>query len=180
MKIGLIAAVACMMMSGTAQAADFKLESADFRDGVVQPAQFANAFGCSGANRSPAITWSGAPEGTRSFVVTMYDKDAPTGSGFWHWVVVDIPADVTSLDAGAGDGAESLPKGAHMTSTDAGQAMFLGACPPAGESHEYRITIKALKVDKLPVPPNASAALVGFVSNMNKLAEASIVAKGAR
>jgi Raf kinase inhibitor-like YbhB/YbcL family protein len=171
-------AAGVFVVAAQAGAADFRVESKEFRDGTVVQAQFANAFGCKGGNVSPRITWSGAPEGTRSFVVTMYDKDAPTGSGFWHWIVVDIPADVTSLDAGAGSDPAKLPKGARMTGNDAGQPMFLGACPPPGEKHEYRITVKAVKLDKLPVPDNASGALVGFVSNMNKLAEASIAAKG--
>lgn len=124
--------------------------------------------------------WSGAPEGTKSFVVTLYDKDAPTGSGLWHWVVVDIPADATSLDEGAGNDGATLPHGARMTNTDMSVPGFLGACPPPGETHEYRITVKALKVEQLELPANASPALVGFMSNMNKLAEASVVAKGSR
>ena len=177
MKFAWIAAAVLAAAAG-AQAADFKVSSKEFKGGIVEQAQFANVFGCKGGNISPRISWSGAPRGTKSFVVTMYDKDAPTGSGFWHWVVVDIPADVTSLDAGAGSDPAKLPKGAYMTSNDAGQALFLGACPPPGEKHEYRITVKAVKVDKLPVPDDASGALVGFVSNMNKLAEASIAAKG--
>lgn len=165
-------------LASAAFAADFKAESQAFAQGVVKPEQFANIFGCKGASISPDISWSGAPAGTRSFTVTLYDKDAPTGSGFWHWVVVDIPADVTTLAAGAGSDPAKLPKGAHMTMNDAGQPLFLGACPPPGETHAYRITVKALKIDALPVPENASGALVGFVSNMNKLAEASVVAKG--
>lgn len=177
MKFAWIAAGA-VVVATQANAADFRVDSKEFKGGTVAQTQFANVFGCKGGNVSPAITWSGAPKGTKSFVVTIYDKDAPTGSGFWHWVVVDIPANVTSLDAGAGSEPSKLPKGARMTSNDAGQAMFLGACPPPGEKHEYRITVKAVKLDKLPVPDNASGALVGFVSNMNKLAEASIAANG--
>ena len=177
MKFGWIAA-GVFVVAGSTQAADFRVDSKEFKGGTVAQAQFANVFGCKGGNVSPKITWSAAPKGTKSFVVTMYDKDAPTGSGFWHWVVVDIPANVTSLAAGAGSDPAKLPKGAHMTSNDAGQALFLGACPPPGEKHEYRITVKAVTLDKLPVPDNASGALVGFVSNMNKLAEASIAAKG--
>lgn len=178
MKFAWIAAAAAVI-TGVAQAADFKVESKAFKDGAVAQAQFSNVFGCTGGNISPDVHWSGAPEGTKSFVVTLYDKDAPTGSGFWHWVMVDVPADVTSLDAGAGSDPSRLPKGAHMADNDAGQALYMGACPPPGETHEYRITVKALKVAKLPVPENASGALVGFASNMNKLSEASIVAKGA-
>jgi Raf kinase inhibitor-like YbhB/YbcL family protein len=180
MKWILMAAAGLLAVAGVAQAEDFRVTSADFKDGKLQNAQYANAMGCTGGNRSPAIRWSGAPEGTKSFVVTMYDKDAPTGSGFWHWVVVDVPADATSIAAGAGSDGAKLPSGAHMTETDMRQPAYLGACPPAGETHEYRITVKALKVAKLEVPANASPALIGFVSNMNKLGEASIVATGSR
>lgn len=176
--IGMSAAV--LMMAAGAQAAEFKVTSPDFKDGKVHEAQFSDVFGCTGGNISPAISWSGAPKGTKSFVVTMYDKDAPTGSGFWHWVVVDIPGDATSLPAGAGAKVEKLPKGAGMINNDASFSAFLGACPPPGETHEYKITVKALKVAKLEVPANATPALVGFVSNMNKLAEATVVATGSR
>jgi Raf kinase inhibitor-like YbhB/YbcL family protein len=162
------------------QAEDFKVTSADFKDGKLQNAQYAGAMGCTGGNLSPEVSWSGAPKGTKSFVLTMYDKDAPTGSGFWHWVVIDVPADATSIAAGAGNAANALPTGAHMSENDMREPSYLGACPPPGETHEYRITIKALKVDKLEVPANASPALIGFMSNMNKLGEASIVATGAR
>lgn len=171
---------AALIMTGAAQAADFKVTSADFADGTVHEAQFANGFGCTGGNISPEITWSGAPEGTKSFVVTMYDKDAPTGSGFWHWVVVDIPGNATSLAAGAGDDAAKLPKGARMSANDASAPSFLGACPPTGETHEYKITVKALQVATLEIPANASPALIGYVSNLNKLGEATVVAKGSR
>lgn len=179
MKFGFYA-VAAMLVAGGAQAGEFKVASDDFAGGVLKLAQYANIFGCSGGNVSPVIRWSGVPKGTKSFVVSLYDKDAPTGSGFWHWEVVDIPADVTSLDAGAGSDPSKLPKGARMAQNDAGMNAFLGACPPPGQTHEYRITIKAVTLDKLPVPANASGALVGFVSNMNKLAEASVVAKASR
>lgn len=161
-------------------AADFTVEVPAFAGGTVKAEQYAGALGCTGGNVSPEVRWSGAPDGTRSFVVTLYDKDAPTGSGFWHWVVVDIPGNATGLDAGAGNDGAVLPEGARMTNTDMSAPGFLGACPPAGETHEYRITVKALKVAKLELPANASPALVGFLSNMNKLAEASVVGRGTR
>lgn len=172
--------VAILSLAGPALAEGLKVEVPAFADGVLKSAQFAAAMGCTGGNVSPDIRWSGAPEGTASFVVTLYDKDAPTGSGFWHWVVVDIPPDATSLAEGAGNGGATLPSGARMTNTDMSAPGFLGACPPPGETHDYVITVKALKVAKLDLPENASPALVGFVSNMNKLAEASIVARGGR
>jgi len=172
--------VAILGLAGPVLADGFKVEVPAFADGVLKPAQFAAAMGCTGGNVSPDIRWSGAPEGTASFVVTLYDKDAPTGSGFWHWVVVDIPHDATSLAEGAGNGGATLPSGARMTNTDMSVPGFLGACPPPGETHDYVITVKALKVARLDLPENASPALVGFVSNMNKLAEASVVARGGR
>lgn len=166
------------LSAGAALAGDFTVTSPDFADGTVKSAQIANAFGCSGDNKSPALIWSGVPEGTQSFAVSMYDKDAPTGSGFWHWVVVDIPASVTTLEAGAGASDDTLPAGSHMTKNDAGSRSFLGACPPPGDTHDYTVTVKALKVKKLELPEDPSAALVGFVSNMNTLASATITAKG--
>jgi Raf kinase inhibitor-like YbhB/YbcL family protein len=176
----LLTVLAILSLPVAALASDFKVEVPAFADGTLEPAQFASAMGCTGGNVSPIVRWSGAPEGTKSFVVTLYDKDAPTGSGFWHWVVVDIPADTSSLREGAGNDASALPDGAHMTNTDMSAPGFLGACPPPGETHEYRITVKALNVAKLGLPDNASPALVGFMSNMNKLAEASVAAKGGR
>ena len=169
-----------LSVATVASAGSLTVESPDMAKGVLAPAQFANVFGCSGGNLSPEIRWSGAPEGTLSYVVTLYDPDAPTGSGFWHWVAVDIPADVSSLSSGAGDDGAKLPKSAYMVRNDAGETHFLGACPPEGQKHRYVLTVKALKVAKLPVPDNATPALVGFVSNMVKLDEASIVATGAR
>lgn len=163
-----------------AHAADFTVTSAAFASGSVQPAQFSDIMGCTGKNLSPDIRWSNAPEGTKSFVVAIYDKDAPTGSGWWHWVVVDLPADANSLAAGAGSGKAKMPDGARMTPTDMGVPGFLGACPPEGPEHDYTITVKALGIDKLPVPDNATPAMVGFVSNMNALATATISAKGKR
>lgn len=171
---------AALAFAGVAHAEDFKASSPEFADGTVHPAQFSSIFGCTGQDISPEIKWSGAPKGTKSFLVTMYDKDAPTGSGFWHWVVVDIPADATSLAAGAGGDGAKLPNGARNNTNDASMSSYLGACPPPGEIHEYKITVKALSVKKLDVPANATPALIGFVSNMNKLAEATVVAKGSR
>lgn len=162
----------------TAQAADFTVTSDAFASGTVQPAQFSDIMGCTGKNLSPDIHWSNAPKGTKSFVVTVYDKDAPTGSGWWHWVVIDLPADANALAAGAGSGKAKLPGGARMTPTDMGMPGYLGACPPEGPEHDYTITVKALGIDKLPVPDNATPAMVGFVSNMNALATATISAKG--
>lgn len=144
--------------------------------------QVFNGFGCAGKNVSPALKWSGAPAGTKSFAITVYDPDAPTGSGWWHWVVYNIPADVYDLGAGAGDvSGKFLPPGAVQGRTDFGTAGFGGACPPPGDKpHRYIFTVFALKVAKLDLPADASAALVGYMLNMNKLAVASFKAKYGR
>lgn len=168
------------LATGLAQAAEFKVESASQIDGRLPAAQFANTFGCQGGNQSPQVKWSGAPAGTKSFVVTMYDPDAPTGSGWWHWVIANIPASVDELPAGAGSVGGSLPAGALTIANDASQSGYLGACPPVGQDHRYIITVHALKVDKLELPPTATPALVGFMSWANGLGKASLTLMGGR
>ncbi len=131
-------------------------------------------FGCSGDNLSPALEWKNVPAGTKSFAVTVFDPDASTGSGWWHWVVYDIPATATSLPAGAVIQA-ALPAGAKQGRNDYGERNFGGACPPAGERpHHYIFTVHALKVDKLNVPEDASAALIGFNIQSNRLGLAKL------
>ena len=166
-----------------AQAAGFKLESPDIKADSTMDKKFeANVFGCSGENKSPALRWSGAPKDTKSFVVTVYDPDAPTGSGFWHWFVYNIPANVNELPANAGaQGGANLPKGAAMNRIDYGFAAWGGACPPPGDKpHRYVFTVYALKTDKLELPPDATAAVAGFMTNANKIASASFTAKYGR
>jgi Raf kinase inhibitor-like YbhB/YbcL family protein len=132
-------------------------------------------FGCAGGNTSPALAWSGAPAGTRSFAVTCFDPDAPTGSGFWHWVVVNISADVTCLPAGAGSG-QGLPAGALQVRTDFGAPGYGGPCPPEGDHpHRYLFTLHAVGLDALPVTADTSAAVVGFQLNFNTLEKASLM-----
>lgn len=165
------------------QAAGFQLTSPDIKAGGTIPQSFEfNGFGCSGENKSPALKWSGAPKGTRSFAVTVYDPDAPTGSGWWHWMVINIPADVNELapDAGAVGGA-NLPRGALQARIDYGVAGWGGVCPPQGDKpHRYIFTVHALKVDKLDVPADATAALTGFMINGNALGKASFTARYGR
>lgn len=174
LAFGLTAAALC----AAAGAHAFDLKSADLRDGgVLTNAQVFNGFGCTGADRSPQLTWRDPPAGTKSFVVTVYDPDAPTGSGWWHWVAYDIPADVRSLAAGAGAGAGALPPGAHHGRNDFGTQAFGGACPPAGDKpHRYIVTVHALKVATLGLPPQPSGALVGFMVHANQLGSASLTA----
>ena len=133
-------------------------------------------FGCEGKNQSPQLAWSGAPEGTRSFAVTCYDPDAPTGSGFWHWVVVNIPANVTELPLDAGNPKNpKLPAGALQTRTDFGQPGYGGPCSPPGHGpHRYIFTVFAVGVEQLPVNADTSAAVVGFNLNFNTLDKATI------
>ena len=148
--------------------------------GRITAAHVFNGMGCSGQNISPALNWSNAPAGTKSFAVTAYDPDAPTGSGWWHWVMYNIPASVTSLPAGAGNGRDA-PRGSQQGRTDFGSKGYGGPCPPAGDKpHHYHFTVFALKVDKIDVPGDATAAYVGFNLNANKLATARVTGLYAR
>ncbi len=159
-------------------AGGFTLTSPDIKDGgTISMAQVFNSFGCTGGDQSPALHWSGAPAGTQSFAVTIYDPDAPTGSGWWHWVVFNIPAHVTGLPAGAGDAhAHTLPRGAVQARSDFGFSNYGGPCPPAGDApHHYQVTVYALKVTTLPLDAGASGAMVGFYLHFNTIAEAHLV-----
>jgi Raf kinase inhibitor-like YbhB/YbcL family protein len=139
-----------------------------------------NGMGCSGQNISPALQWYNPPAGTRSYAVTAYDPDAPTGSGWWHWVMYNIPAGTTGLPAGAGNG-KNAPRGSAQGQTDFGTKGYGGPCPPAGDRpHHYQFTVFALKVDRLDIPGNATAAYVGFNLNANKLGTARVNALYAR
>jgi Raf kinase inhibitor-like YbhB/YbcL family protein len=165
--------------AGAANAQSMTLTSADIKEGAtIANEQVFKGFGCTGGNVSPALSWSGAPSGTKSFAVSIYDPDAPTGSGWWHWVVYNIPAGTTSLPKGAGDVKKKLmPKGAIQSRTDFGADGYGGPCPPAGDKpHHYQITVFAVDVDKLPDAKNdaASAALVGFDLHFHTLAKATL------
>lgn len=167
----------------TAPASDFALSSPDFAADALMPKSFEfNGFGCSGENKSPTLRWSGAPKDAKSFAVTVYDPDAPTGAGWWHWFVVDIPATVTELPADAGAvGGAKLPKGARHVRIDYGYAGWGGPCPPPGDKpHRYVFTVHALKADKLDIPADATAALAGFMVNANAIAKASFTARYGR
>lgn len=178
-----LAGGALLATSIAASAGGFELSSPGIQPGsTLTEAQVFNGFGCSGKNISPALNWRGAPAGTKSFAVTVYDPDAPTGSGWWHWVAYNVPATATGLAEGAGtaDG-QALPAGTVQGRTDFGAPGFGGACPPPGDKpHRYRFTVYALKTEKIEVPPDASAALVGFMIHANQLAKASFTAKYGR
>ncbi|WP_020207708.1 YbhB/YbcL family Raf kinase inhibitor-like protein [Gilvimarinus chinensis] len=174
-------AVTALLVAGSAyvNAESFTLSSPAVNDGgTLASAQEFNGFGCTGGNVSPELQWSGEPEGTKSFALTVYDPDAPTGSGWWHWQVINIPAEVSSIPAGAGtETGDKLPEGARQGPSDYGVKAFGGACPPEGdEPHRYEFTLYALGTDSLQVPDNASAALIGFMINANKIGEASFTA----
>ena len=154
----LIVSTVLAFITFSAQAAAFQVTSNEIKTGEqLTTSHVFSGFGCEGGNTSPSLTWSGVPEGTKSFAVTVYDPDAPTGSGWWHWTVVNIPATVTYLpvDAGRRDGTK-LPTGAVQ-----------------GRNH-YQFKVWALKTEKIPVDSNSSGALVGYMLNANKIATAEI------
>lgn len=172
-------ALACFVIAPVTSAAEFALSSTSLTDGgTLKVEQVFNGFGCEGGNRSPALSWKGEPAGTRSFAVTVYDPDAPTGSGWWHWVAIDLPAGTHALAEGVGDASgNALPKGTVQGRTDYGTPGFGGACPPVGDKpHRYIVTVYALKVPHLDVPKDASAAMIGYMIHGNALGSASIQA----
>ena len=154
------------------QVPTFELTSADMREGEPLPASVFDAAS-GGENRSPQLSWSGAPSGTRSYVVTCFDPDAPIPSGFWHWVAVDIPADVTSLEQGAGESDATLPGAAFHVRSDFGSASYGGCAPPPGDMpHRYFFVVHAVDVPTLGVDGSASPAVVGFNLAFHTLARA--------
>jgi Raf kinase inhibitor-like YbhB/YbcL family protein len=165
-------------LAADASAESFRLTSSDFTaGGALNDEQAFDGMGCTGRNVSPALRWSGAPAGTRSFALLLHDPDAPTGgAGWWHWIAYDIPAHTTELPKGAGkrDGS-AMPAGAKSVANDYGTPGYGGPCPPAGDkAHRYVFTLYALKVDKLELPPGAHAPVVGFVVNANTIGKASV------
>jgi Raf kinase inhibitor-like YbhB/YbcL family protein len=159
----------------------FTVRSNSFKDGdYLAQEHILSAdygFGCEGANKSPHLAWSGAPAGTKSFAVTCFDPDAPTGSGFWHWLVINIPPNVTELPLDAGQRSSSkLPKGALATRTDFGAPGYGGPCPPAGDHpHRYLFTAFAVGSETLQATADTSAAVIGFQLHFNTLAKAAIM-----
>jgi hypothetical protein len=175
--------LAGVMVPCVSAAADFRLASSTIKDqGTIGNEHVFKGFGCSGGNVSPELRWERAPKETKSFAVTVYDPDAPTGSGWWHWVIFNIPPNITSLPVGAGkpDGG-GAPQGSVQSMTDFGQPGYGGPCPPSGDKpHRYIFTVYALKVDQLPLKSDASGAMVGFYLNQNALGKASFTAKYGR
>ncbi len=156
-------------------AGEFTLVSNDLSGQLTKKQEF-SGFGCSGENISPTLSWSNAPKATKSFAITVYDPDAPTGSGWWHWVVFNIPVNVNSLPSDFGNMAKKHSINAIQSITDFGKTGFGGACPPVGDKpHRYYFTVHALNVDKLDLDEKASAALVGYMINAHSLGKATIV-----
>jgi Raf kinase inhibitor-like YbhB/YbcL family protein len=153
----------------------FTLNSKNLRDGEKMPnRQVFNGMGYNGDNLSPHLAWEGAPAGTKSFAITCFDPDAPTGSGWWHWGVANLPANLHELAEGAGSGQAAFPTSAVQTRTDFGKAGYGGAAPPKGERHRYQFTVYALDVEKLEVDENSSGAMLGFNLHFHSLAKASL------
>ena len=156
----------------------FEVTSDDFTDdGVFKAAQVSGIMGAGGSDTSPQLLWRGFPDDTKSFAVTIYDPDAPTASGFWHWAVADIPVSTTSLVSGAGDETGSgLPVGAAQLANDAGVKRYLGPAPPQGHGvHHYFVVVHALDVAHLDLPDGATPAYLGFNLFMHTLARAVMV-----
>lgn len=155
----------------------FSVTSEDITDNEKSPMpQVSGIFGAGGEDISPQLSWEGFPPETKSFAVTMYDPDAPTASGFWHWAVANIPASITSLPRGAGDDSGSLlPDGAFQLKNDGGLARYVGAVPPPGHGkHRYFFVVHALDVEKLEVTPESTPAYLGFVMFGHTLARATM------
>ena len=178
------AMLATLVIPVCAQAGGFSLESPDInqRKPITNKYVF-NGFGCSGENVSPALVWMSPPADAKSYALMVHDPDAPTGgSGWWHWIVVNIPKSTIGLQQGAGDPVlKKLPTGAVQVRTDFGTAGWGGPCPPVGDKpHRYVFTLYALGVEKLDIPNDATAALAGFMINSNAIAKATLTARYGR
>ena len=166
--------LATLLTSSFLLAGNFTLKSQDL-GGQLTKAQEFNGFGCSGKNISPQLSWSDAPKDTKSFAITMYDKDAPTGSGWWHWSVFNLPNTTTTIKSNA-SALNLLPKGSSEGTNDYGSVGFGGACPPKGHGfHTYVITIYALDTEKLEINKSTNQAVVGYMINSHSIEKSSII-----
>lgn len=163
-----------LFMFTIVHAGTFTLTSDEIGGQLTKKQEF-DGFGCSGENVSPALSWSNVPEGTKSFAITMYDPDAPTGSGWWHWIVFNIPSSVISIPSNASK-TGTLPKGSIEAVTSYGTHGFGGACPPKGhKAHRYVFTVYALDVEKLDLGADAGREIVGFNINAHTIQKSSII-----
>lgn len=163
-----------LWVAASVQANDLKMFSQDIQEGAPMHKRHEfKGFGCTGGNLSPQLSWHNLPKDTKSIAVTAYDPDAPTGSGWWHWLVIDIPANVNGLPRGVDVAAL---KGRSIRN-DYGMTNFGGACPPPGHGmHRYQFTVWALPMEKLQVGADPSAAVVGYMLNQQALAKATLTA----
>jgi Raf kinase inhibitor-like YbhB/YbcL family protein len=162
------------MMAAAVAAPAFQASVSDAPGGRFTPAQYANVYGCTGSNHSPHISWSGAPADTQSYAITIFDPDAPTGHGWWHWLIVDIPASSNSLSS------DALPAGVTETPTDFGKPGYGGPCPPQGQDHRYQITVYALKAAKITLPADRSPLAVEAAIKAQSLTSAQVVLRASR
>ncbi|MDR3541673.1 MAG: YbhB/YbcL family Raf kinase inhibitor-like protein [Desulfosporosinus sp.] len=182
-RIHFFAATVLLFLASNAVAGGFQLTSTSLKENETLPArQVFRGFGCTGDNISPQLSWQGEPAATKSFAITVYDPDAPTGSGWWHWLVFNIPADVHSLPENSGNLKSGLmPKHAIQARTDFGSPGYGGACPPAGNpSHRYQFIVWALDVGKLPLTVESSGAMLGFNLQQHTLGKAELTVKYGR
>lgn len=172
----LVLTIAIFLTAYGVSAQTFTLKSDDL-SGQATDRQVLNGFGCSGENLSPQLSWSNAPDSAKSFAVTIFDESAPTGSGWWHWIIFDIPSQENQLKSGAGNiNLKLSPVGSIQSVTDFGKPGYGGPCPPHGDSyHKYIVTVYALKTEKLGLDANANPALVGFMLGQNLIQKASLV-----
>lgn len=163
-----------LLANSLAFAKPFTVTSKDIKEGATLSNKHVfNGMGCTGENLSPQLAWQNAPQGTKSFAVTVYDPDAPTGSGWWHWTLFNLPANTKELPQGLT--SAKLPKGAVEGRTDYAKAGFGGACPPPGDKpHRYIVTVYALKTDKIDLDSNAPGAMVGYFLNQNAIEKATL------
>jgi Raf kinase inhibitor-like YbhB/YbcL family protein len=170
--------VLSLSISSTAFSAPLILSSQDIAQGEFMPKTHEfKGYSCSGDDLSPHLKWSGAPEGTKSFAITAYDPDTASGSGWWHWQVINIPLTVLEIPRGAANKKNSAPTGSTQIENDFSIAAFSGACPPKGDGlHHYRFTIHALSVAKIDLPENASGALAGYMINLHTIESSTIEA----
>jgi Raf kinase inhibitor-like YbhB/YbcL family protein len=172
-----ILAVLPALLLVSASASAFELKSNDLKPHAKIPDEYVfNGMSCTGKNVSPELHWSGAPKDTKSFAVTVYDPDAPTGSGWWHWIVINIPATTTSLEKGW----KSNGTNGTEIASDFGQPGYGGPCPPPGKPHHYIFTVYALKTAKLDVPAGATHAVARFMILANTIKKASFTAEYGR
>jgi Raf kinase inhibitor-like YbhB/YbcL family protein len=164
-----------VMLAGAASA--FSIWSPDLQDGFSNE-QVYNGFGCEGENVSPELMWKDAPENAKSFVLMVYDPDAPTGSGWWHWVVTDIPAKVTRISKGAS--TKGMPDGSIQVETDYGKPGYGGPCPPSGPAHRYIFTLYAMPIESVGATITTAPAMIGFMVNSGNIAKASFTTKYGR